>query len=215
MMTKTAHGYRLGRTTLELASAHLRSIQVVPEFLDICTRHARREDTLQLAALGPGLEVFYLARHEGNTPVRLISNTGRALPASCTATGKALLARLDDADLTRRLAAAGPLRALTDRSITSTEQLIDEVRALRHGGIAVDDEETALGVVCLAVYVGTAPPDNEELAISISLPASAADPVARQDAAVRVNTIADELRQRVTLSGQPSPPPLPADLSPP
>ncbi len=61
------------------------------------------EETIQLAVLD-GLEVVYLARHDGRQPVRLTSGIGRRLPAFSTATGKAALASLDDAELQRRLA---------------------------------------------------------------------------------------------------------------
>ena len=60
------------------------------------TRRARRlptgsEETVQLAVLD-GLEMTYLARHDGQQPVRLTSQIGRRLPATSTATGKAALA---------------------------------------------------------------------------------------------------------------------------
>ena len=51
------------------------------------------EETVQFAVLD-GLEVTYLARHDGRQPVRLTSAIGRRLPAFSTATGKAALASL-------------------------------------------------------------------------------------------------------------------------
>ena len=51
-----------------------------------------------------GLEMTYLARHDGRQQVRLTSGIGRRLPATVTATGKAALAALDDRELERRLA---------------------------------------------------------------------------------------------------------------
>ena len=51
------------------------------------------EETVQLAVLD-GLEMTYLARHDGRQPVRLTSQIGRRLPATVTATGKAALASL-------------------------------------------------------------------------------------------------------------------------
>ena len=46
------------------------------------------EETVQLAILD-GLDMTYLARHDGRQPVRLTSAIGRRLPATSTATGKA------------------------------------------------------------------------------------------------------------------------------
>ena len=63
---------------------------------------AASDETVQFAVLD-GLEVTYLARHDGRQPVRLTSGIGRRLPAFSTATGKAALASLPIDELDRRL----------------------------------------------------------------------------------------------------------------
>ena len=60
------------------------------------------DETIQLAVLD-GVEMTYLARHDGRQPVRLTSQIGRRLPASVTATGKAALASLRPGEVDRRL----------------------------------------------------------------------------------------------------------------
>jgi DNA-binding IclR family transcriptional regulator len=101
--------------------------------------------------------------------VRLASAPGVALPANCTATGKAMLASLSPEDLDARLAAAGTLTRLTPRSITSTRALKVELDTVRHKGFATDREEVMEGVVCLAVAVPRVDPNAVPLAISFTL----------------------------------------------
>ena len=72
-----------------------RPIDLVQEFYDACQElETGSDETIQLAVLD-GVEMTYLARHDGRQPVRLTSQIGRRLPASVTATGKAALASLD------------------------------------------------------------------------------------------------------------------------
>ena len=73
------------------------------------------EETVQFAVLD-GLEMTYLARHDGRQPVRLSSQIGRRLPATSTATGKAALASLDPRELERRLAGVTTLPRLTRKA---------------------------------------------------------------------------------------------------
>ena len=85
-------GFALGRKLAELGGAYLASVDQVQEFYDACHElEVGSEETIQLAVLD-GIEMTYLARHDGRQPVRLTSQIGRRLPASVTATGKAALA---------------------------------------------------------------------------------------------------------------------------
>src|SRR3954463_16791789 len=97
-------GFTLGRRLAELGGAYLATVDQVQEFHDAVRQlPTGSQETVQFAVLD-GLEVTYLARHDGRQPVRLTSGIGRRLPAFSTATGKAALASLPDDDLARRLA---------------------------------------------------------------------------------------------------------------
>src|SRR6266404_6758327 len=99
LVRRVGTGFALGRKLAELGGAYLASVDEVQEFYDACQLLASgSEETVQLAVLD-GLEVTYLARHEGRQPVRLSSQIGRRLPATITATGKAALASLDEEEL--------------------------------------------------------------------------------------------------------------------
>src|SRR5712691_4836243 len=123
LVRRIGTGFALGRKLAELGGAYLASVDQVQEFYEACRLLTTgSEETIQLAILDD-LEMTYLARHDGRQPVRLTSQIGRRLPATVTATGKAALASLDEADLDRRLAGIVDLPMLTPNSIGTVEAL--------------------------------------------------------------------------------------------
>ncbi len=72
--------------------------------------------------------------------------------AHATATGKAILAWLPEAELVR-VATENGLTAYTDKTITTLSGLIEELRLVRRSGFAVDDEELEPDVVCIGAAV--------------------------------------------------------------
>ncbi|MET9016108.1 IclR family transcriptional regulator C-terminal domain-containing protein [Streptomyces olivaceoviridis] len=71
-----------------------------------------------------------------------------------------MLADLDDAGIRERLAHRQPFEARTPWSITSLDTLLADVRDTRSAGHAVDDQETAEGIVCVAAAVPGLPTDG-------------------------------------------------------
>jgi DNA-binding IclR family transcriptional regulator len=91
------------------------------------------------------------------------------MPATCTGVGKALLA-FSHEDLVAS-ALSGLMRRRTARSLSSAEQARRELDAIRDRRYAVDREEAADGLACVAVpvFAGSA----AVAAISVSFPAAA------------------------------------------
>jgi DNA-binding IclR family transcriptional regulator len=116
-----------------------------------------------------GFEMTYLAQHHGRQPMHLTSQLGRRLPASVTATGKAALAALDEADLRARLTRVRALPVLTPRSHATIASLLDDLDQVRARGYAVVDEETVEGVVCLGVMIPARQPGEGPYAASVTL----------------------------------------------
>ena len=169
LVRRIGTGFALGRKLAELGGAYLASIDQVQEFYDACRSLVTgSEETVQLAVLDD-LEMTYLARHDGRQPVRLTSQIGRRLPATITATGKAALASLPDAELDRRLADVGDLPAFTANSLTTVAALRADLDVVRRRGYAMDDEETVEGVVCYGVMIPGRRPGEGPYAASITL----------------------------------------------
>ena len=169
LVRRIGTGFALGRKLAELGGAYLASVDLVQEFYEEASLlPAASEETVQLAVLD-GLEMTYLARHDGRQPVRLTSQIGRRLPATVTATGKAALASLTDDDLDTRLAETRALPMLTPRSLGTVDALRADLAIVRQRGYAMDDEETVEGVVCFGVMIPGRRPWEGPYAASITL----------------------------------------------
>jgi len=168
LVRRVGTGFALGRRLAELGGAYLTSVDLVQEFYEACTQlPTGSEETVQLAILD-GVEMTYLARHDGKQPVRLTSQIGRRLPASVTATGKAALASMPEDEVRRRFAGV-ELPVLTSRSLATVDALIDNLAVVRERGFAMDDEETVEGVVCYGVMIPGRQPGEGPYAASITL----------------------------------------------
>ncbi len=170
LVRRISTGFALGRRLAELGGAYLASVDQVQEFYEASRNlQAGSEETVQFAVLD-GLEVTYLARHDGRQPVQLTSGIGRRLPAFSTATGKAALASLPDQELDRRLAGLTTLPRVTRKAHATVEELRADLSEIRRRGYAIDDEQTMEGVVCYGVMVPSRQPAGEgPCAASITL----------------------------------------------
>ncbi len=82
----------------------------------------------------------------------LFTRIGMQLEAYCSGIGKVLLANLPEAEREAYLA-SGLFVALTERTIVEPNRLREELDAVRIQGFAIDDEEVAPGLRCMAVPV--------------------------------------------------------------
>src|SRR6188508_1769957 len=127
LVRRVGTGFALGRRLAELGGAYLASVDQVQEFYEAARLLAAgSEETVQFAILD-GLEVTYLARHDGRQPVRLTSGIGRRLPAFSTATGKAALASLPPDELDRRLDGVTTLPRVTRKAHASVDELMADI----------------------------------------------------------------------------------------
>ena len=180
-------GFTLGRRLAELGGAYLATVDQVQEFYDAARQlPTGSEETVQFAVLD-GLEVTYLARHDGRQPVRLTSGIGRRLPAYSTATGKAALASLDDSELMARLEGVTTLPRPTRKAHGSVDELLADIAEIRRRGYAMDDEETMEGVVCYGVVIPARQSGDGPCAASITL-------LKVRATAERVPALIDDLR---------------------
>jgi DNA-binding IclR family transcriptional regulator len=127
-------------------------------------------ETVHLAVL-EGSTVRYLDAVESPRALRVAARTGAVLAASCTASGKALLAELPDAQVSAMFAGPAALPRLTPRSITSRSALLAELRRVRADGCAVNREESEEGVASVAVAV-RGPRQAPAAALTVSAPVS-------------------------------------------
>jgi IclR family acetate operon transcriptional repressor len=111
----------------------------------------RSGETVNLAVENQG-EVVYIAQIECRQTMRAIARPGGRAPMHCSGVGKMLLALMPEAERERILAERKMVKE-TEKTITSASRLRAELEASRRRGYAVDDEENALGLRCVAAPI--------------------------------------------------------------
>jgi DNA-binding IclR family transcriptional regulator len=96
-------------------------------------------------------EIMYVYNLEGTHAIRMRSDIGVRKPAYCTAEGQAILA-FQPNDVVDRVIEAG-LEPRTPKTITSAEKFIKALGATRQRGCAIEDEESEIGMVCIAAPI--------------------------------------------------------------
>ena len=109
------------------------------------------DETVNLGLLDQG-QVVYLDKVESREILRMDSGVGTTCRPQATALGKAMLAFLPDDELEEHFRAAEWV-ALTPNTIVSPDQLRQELAKIRRQGYAVDNEELAQGLYCLAAPI--------------------------------------------------------------
>jgi DNA-binding IclR family transcriptional regulator len=168
LVAKGAGGsFRLGLAVVELGGAFSASVPLMSSVRSILRDVAdQTRETVNLGTL-QGNRVLYVMREEGEHSIVALSHVGKLLPASATGQGKALLARMSDAEISATLG-GGPLPALTSKSITSVDILLHELAAVRARGYAEEHGEAVVGRGCVAVSLAVEHELLRTLAISIS-----------------------------------------------
>ncbi|WP_165988504.1 IclR family transcriptional regulator [Streptomyces sp. YIM 98790] len=145
--------YRLGVRTYQLGSRYAEGLDLAAEGQQVARAVAETcGETVHVAVL-EHLDVIYIAKVDSTHAVRMVSATGRRLPAHCTAVGKMLLASLDPGELSARLAGRSELPAMTEHSLTTVEALEKELAAVRRDGTAGEQRESNPDVSCVAAPV--------------------------------------------------------------
>ncbi|MGW1073580.1 IclR family transcriptional regulator [Streptomyces sp. NPDC002537] len=166
-VVRTAGGYTLGYRVPSLHRAFQRQMRLDDEVhgLLLTARRAAGADTY-FSTYRDG-DIAVLAGTSASVPTGGFT-VGQDADGHATAHGKVLLSALPRAARARYLAATG-MRALTPRTVTSPELLDRQLRRVRREGIAVEIEECAPGVACLAVPVPVAD-GGPVTAVSAALP---------------------------------------------
>ncbi len=97
-------------------------------------------------------EAIYLAQVECRQMMRALARPGARVPLYCSSVGKALLCATPEGDLAEALQRQA-MRRVTEKTIVNRTALRDELALTRERGFAVDDEEHAFGLRCVAGLV--------------------------------------------------------------
>lgn len=160
--------YALGPRLLELGSAYVGNHGLVGAALPRLEElRDKVGETIYLSIYNDGDNVEICAAG-GHQAVSAGFRAGHREPANCTATGKLLLAFLPEKEC-NRFFERGPLIGRTANSITDKDALIEELARVRERRYALDAEELAHDLCCVAVPV-SGPSARVSAGISIAMP---------------------------------------------
>jgi IclR family transcriptional regulator, acetate operon repressor len=197
--------YRLGPSAMvlgQVAQQHLGLLNV-RDVLDELGRETG--ESVNLGVLDRDW-VVVLLRVASRQPLRFDQSPGERLPVHATSMGKALLAF--SADPEREIArlfqgGATSLPRYTDTTLTTSDELRAEVRAIRARGYSIDEEESIAGVRCIGVPV-LGENGRARAAIAVQAPTVRMSDERLADLAPRVIAVAAEVAGRFQ-RGEPAP----------
>lgn len=144
--------WHVGAGAFRYGSAFLRRASVVERAQPLLRR--LMEETGETANLGirQGDSVLFVSQAEAQHSIRAFFPPGTRTPLHASGIGKALLAHAPP-EVLARLHADRPLERFTARTITDPEALQAELATIESAGAALDDEEKAEGMRCVAAPV--------------------------------------------------------------
>jgi DNA-binding IclR family transcriptional regulator len=143
--------YRLGIGVFELGSLVRRRMNLSSEARRFLFDLREKANETVLLAIPDHAEIVYVNNLESNHAIRLKSDVGMRRPAFCTALGRAILAFSSEATVDAIL--AQPLESRTSKTITDPARIRVGLREVRRRGYAIEDEESELGMRCIAAPI--------------------------------------------------------------
>ena len=151
-----SRAYRLGPKVYRLASATWSEAQIAQLALPHLRELVRLTGETANLAIRKDDQAILLETVDGEGTLRVVDRIGAARPIHACAVGKVLLAfspAAEHASIMKGLT----LKAQTPRTIVERDKLSRELVKIRSAGYALDDEEMALGVRCIAAPVFALP----------------------------------------------------------
>jgi IclR family acetate operon transcriptional repressor len=109
-------------------------------------------ETVNLYVADEGGEAVCMAQVECRQLMRAIARPGGRVKMHCSGVGKAILAWLPEREVGKVLERHG-LPRVTERTLTTPKALRADLELVRRRGYAVDDEEHAVGLRCVAAPI--------------------------------------------------------------
>lgn len=190
---ETEH-YRLGIALFTLGAQVRRRMDISSEAKPLLLELRRlTNENVHLAILDSG-QVVYIHDLVSAQAVRLRPHLGLSKPACCSAEGLAMLAFKDEQTIEQVL--AGDLKQRTPRTVTDPVQIRRRLERIAVQGYAVEDEESEVGMRCVAAPVRSADGDVVA-AVGVAGPSQRLSRTAITSYASRVISTADTISQRL------------------
>ncbi len=189
--------YHLGPMVFELSKAFVgRNLlsDVARPYMQQLARDTGH--TVHLSVLSGG-ELLVISSQEGSYLVRVGSQVGDRWMPHSTAAGKVLLAALPETQVDEYIRATG-LPPVTLNTITSAEQLKQQLQAVKKAGIAFNREESTLGLEAIAAPIRRV--DATIAAISLAYPSRLMTREQSAQAVLAVKATATAITKQLSVS---------------
>lgn len=144
--------YHLGSYLLYWAGKYEQSQQVIHIFNErIHQQPLLSQHTVTLSTRDGG-EVVFLACHDSPAPLGFTFRAGVRVPATFSATGKAMLSTLSDTEIAA-LFADGLPTPMTEYGVDNLTDLLAEMAGIRDSRISLDNGQLREGMYCLGTYI--------------------------------------------------------------
>jgi IclR family KDG regulon transcriptional repressor len=153
-LVETERGYWLGLKMLRFGTLVEEKLDLMQQARPFLTQlRDQVNETIHLAVLDNDLRVVYVEKLSTQHAIGLMmSRIGATAPMHCTALGKAMAAFRPEDEIYHWIHTHG-LKSVTEATITDKEVFLQELRAIRSRGYAVDDHEFEASVRCVAAPI--------------------------------------------------------------
>jgi IclR family acetate operon transcriptional repressor len=148
----TAHLWQVGVEAFIIGNAFVRTRDVVTMARPYLRRLMEEGGETANLYLEQDGEAICMAQVECRQMMRAIARPGGRVKMHCSGAGKAMLGWLPEVELGRIVRQHG-LKRFTDRTLDTPTRLRGDLEQIRARGFAVDDEEHAVGLRCVAAPV--------------------------------------------------------------
>ncbi|MFO1083036.1 MAG: IclR family transcriptional regulator [Reyranellaceae bacterium] len=162
-------GYGVGHLIFETSRRHRANSTLSAAADEALARIVKATGHTGYVAILDGVDVLGLRMQPGNKPLRVVTSPGDRLPAFCSSTGRALLARLDDATVCALYPL--PLQPPSPNAPPTIDDLVAALAGVRDKGWSQATDESLPGVESLAICVEDRE-NGERVAICISYSAA-------------------------------------------
>lgn len=144
--------YRLGLQFIELSSMYLNSMELKTEAEPVLRDLSMKTSQTAFLAVIENAEIIYMDKMETFNSIRKYSIIGQRRPVYCTSLGKAFLMNMTNGQV-KELLAGEEFKSITPKTITSIENLLEDLDLSRKRGWTFDDEEYELNIQCVGAPV--------------------------------------------------------------
>lgn len=144
--------WQIGVQCFAAGNAFVRSRDIVAMTRPYMRRLMEESGETVNLAVRDGVEMVYLAQVECREMMRALAKPGARVPIAGSAVGKTLLARMAEEQVADTLSLVDHERR-TRKTIGQLSRMMAELDRVRHQHFAIDDEEHAVGLRCVAAAV--------------------------------------------------------------